>query len=63
MTVYALKHPDGRWLYHLPKPDNFKTPGNQFRITEVTGVFADGQPMQKLHGDGGPPTTRPPASP
>ena len=51
MTVYALKHPDGRWLYHLPKPDTFKTDGNQLRITELTGVFADGQPMQKLRGD------------
>jgi hypothetical protein len=51
VTVYALKHPDGRWIYHLPKPANFKTPGNQLRITELTGVFADGQPMTQLHGD------------
>ncbi|MFM9780405.1 hypothetical protein [Streptomyces scabiei] len=51
MTVYALKHPDGRWLYHLPTPDAFKTPGNQLRITELTGVFADGQPMEKLRGN------------
>jgi len=51
VTVYALKHPDGRWLYHLPKPDAFKTPGNQLRINEITGVLADGQPMEKLHGD------------
>lgn len=43
MTVYALKHPDGRYLYHLPKPKDF--PFN------VTGVFADGQPMEKLPGD------------
>ena len=43
MTVYALKHPDGRFLYHLPKPKNF--PFN------VTGVFADGQPMEKLPAD------------
>lgn len=49
MTVYALKHPDGRWLYHLPTPDTLKTPGNQLRLTELTGVFADGQPMEKLH--------------
>jgi hypothetical protein len=51
VTVYALKHPDGSWLYHLPKPDTFTTPGNQIRITEFTGVFADGQPMEQLHGD------------
>ncbi len=51
MTVYALKTDDGRWLYHLPKPDAFKTPGHQIRLTKVTGVFADGQPMQELHGD------------
>lgn len=44
MTVYALKHPDGRWLYHLPRPDTFRF------VTDVT-VFADGQPMEKLHGD------------
>lgn len=43
MTVYALRHPDGRFLYHLPKPKDF--PFN------VTGVFADGQPMEKLPGD------------
>ncbi|MER6249436.1 hypothetical protein [Streptomyces griseorubiginosus] len=43
MTVYALKHPDGRWLYHLPAPDGF--PHN------VTGVYADGQPMEKLPKD------------
>lgn len=43
MTVYALKHPDGRWLYHLPKPKDFPF--------TVSGVFADGQPMEKLHGD------------
>lgn len=50
MTVYALKHPDGRWLYHLPIPSTLKTPGNQLRITKMTGVFADGQPMEELHG-------------
>lgn len=50
MTVYALHHPDGRWLYHLPKPDNFGTPGFGSRA-DITGVFADGQPMEKLHGD------------
>ncbi|MET7713729.1 hypothetical protein [Streptomyces sp. NPDC005407] len=50
MTVYALKHPDGRWLYHLPKPEAFGTPG--FGSTaKVTGVFADGQPMEQLHAD------------
>jgi hypothetical protein len=51
VTVYALKHPDGRWIYHLPKPDTFKTLGRQLRITELTGVYADGQPMTRLHGD------------
>lgn len=50
MTVYALKHPDGRWLYHLPKPDTFGQPGFASRA-QVTGVFADGQPMEKLHSD------------
>lgn len=45
MTVYALKHPDGRWLYHLPKPDTFG------RWANVTGTFADGRPMEPLHGD------------
>lgn len=50
MTVYALKHPDGRWLYHLPKPSTFGTPGFGSRA-EVTGVFADGQPMEQLHSD------------
>lgn len=43
MTVYALLLPDGRYAYHLPKPSNF--PHN------VTGVYADGQPMEKLQGD------------
>ncbi|MCI3279162.1 hypothetical protein [Streptomyces cylindrosporus] len=46
MTVYALKHPDGRWLYHLPKPD-----ADDFRHESVAGAFADGQPMEKLHSD------------
>jgi hypothetical protein len=41
VTVYALKHPDGRFLYHLPTPDGFRS------ATDVT-VFADGQPMEKL---------------
>lgn len=50
MTVYALKHPDGRWLYHLPTPDAFGTPGLTSRA-QVTGVYADGQPMEKLNGD------------
>ncbi|MGW2384344.1 hypothetical protein [Streptomyces sp. NPDC001658] len=44
MTVYALRHPDGRWLYHLPKPDTF-------RSMAVDGVFADGQPMTQLPRD------------
>lgn len=50
MTVYALKHPDGRWLYHLPTPDTFGTPGFGSRA-EVIGVYADGQPMEKLPRD------------
>jgi len=50
VTVYALKHPDGRWLYHLPTPEAFGTPGFGSRAT-VTGVYADGQPMEKLHSD------------
>ncbi|MFD5848343.1 hypothetical protein [Streptomyces chartreusis] len=50
MTVYALRHPDGRWLYHLPKPEAFGKPGFGSRA-EVTGVYADGQPMQQLHAD------------
>lgn len=50
MTVYALKHPDGRWLYHLPTPVAFGTPGLTSRA-QVTGVYADGQPMEKLNGD------------
>lgn len=49
MTVYALKHPDGRWLYHLPVPDAFRAAAG-FGHT-MTGVFADGQPMEKLTGD------------
>lgn len=48
MTVYALKHPDGRWLYHLPTPDSFGTPGFGSRA-KVAGVYADGRPMEQLH--------------
>lgn len=44
MTVYALKHPDGRFLYHLPKPDTFPN------IRDLS-LTADGQPMTKLNGD------------
>jgi hypothetical protein len=51
VTAYALKHPDGRFLYHLPTPDAFGTPGNRIRVTELTGMYADGQPMEKLHAD------------
>lgn len=50
MTVYALKTPDDRWLYHLPTPAAFGTPGFGSRA-QVTGVFADGQPMEQLHSD------------
>lgn len=41
MTVYALKLPDGRFAYHLPKTDTLT--GHR-----LTGVFADGQPMTPL---------------
>lgn len=43
MTVYALKTDDGRWLYHLPKPDTFPN---------IRGISlaADGHPMTKLNG-------------
>lgn len=44
MTVYALHHPDGRWLYHLPKPDTFPN------IRDIS-LTADGQPMTKLSRD------------
>jgi len=46
VTVYALKHPDGRWLYHLPKPGS-----DDFQYETVAGAFADGQQMEKLHSD------------
>ena len=49
MTVYALKHPDGRWLYHLPRPDTFGV--DDWGAMPITGVFADGQPMEKLPRD------------
>lgn len=41
MTVYALKHPDGRYLYHLPKPD-------ALRGEPIASMLADGQPMSEL---------------
>lgn len=44
MTVYALRHPDGRWLYCLPTPSSFLH-------APTTGVFADGLPMTPVHGD------------
>jgi hypothetical protein len=40
VTVYALHLPDGRFAYHLPTPKDFPR--------DVTGVYADGQPMEKL---------------
>lgn len=46
MTVYALRHPDGSFLYHLPKPDT-----SDFKYETLTGAYADGQPMERLHGD------------
>lgn len=46
MTVYALRLPDGRFAYHLPKPDT-----RDFKYAQVNGMFADGQPMTKLHSD------------
>jgi len=45
VTVYALKTDDGHWIYHLPKPDT-----QDFRYTTAGGTFADGQPMEALHG-------------
>jgi hypothetical protein len=50
VTVYALKTSDGRWAYHLPTPTEFGTPGFGSRA-KVTGVLADDQPMEHLHGD------------
>lgn len=44
MTVYALKHPDGRWLYHLPKPETFPN-------IRDTSIAADGQAMDSLNHD------------
>lgn len=41
MTVYALKHPDGRWLYRLPTPQDL-------RSASLTEMLADGQPMTLL---------------
>lgn len=41
MTVYALAHPDGRFLYFLPAPEG------QHRRTPVS-ITADGQPMTRL---------------
>lgn len=35
---YAVRHPDGRWLYHLPKTDPNST----------LAVLADGQPMTQV---------------
>jgi hypothetical protein len=46
VTAYALHLPDGRYAYHLPKPDS-----PDFKYATVNGVFADGQPMTKLHSD------------
>ncbi|MFF7335386.1 hypothetical protein [Streptomyces sp. NPDC008150] len=45
MTVYALHHPDGRWLYHLPK-----LAGRDWQA-KTTGMLADGQPMGALPAD------------
>ncbi|TQE33206.1 hypothetical protein Sipo7851_21700 [Streptomyces ipomoeae] len=41
MNQYAIQHPDGRWLYHLPNP-------SRFGATSRTGIYADGQPMTPL---------------
>ncbi|MEV6421836.1 hypothetical protein [Streptomyces sp. NPDC051662] len=38
---YAIQHPDGRWLYHLPAP-------GESRLAPVTGMYADDQPMSAL---------------
>jgi hypothetical protein len=37
---YAIQHPDGRWLYHLPYGGHGKP--------ERTSVLADGQPMTRI---------------
>ncbi|MFD8384323.1 hypothetical protein ACFV2X_38375 [Streptomyces sp. NPDC059679] len=41
---YAIQHPDGRWLYHLPGDTQWGQP-------QRTGVYADGQPMTQLTKD------------
>ncbi|MFI7089480.1 hypothetical protein ACIBUR_38580 [Streptomyces anulatus] len=38
---YTIRHPDGRWLYHLPAP-------SESHRAPVTGMFADGRPMTAL---------------
>ncbi|MGW1976463.1 hypothetical protein [Streptomyces sp. NPDC001889] len=44
---YAVRHTDGRWLYHLP---NCTTLGSAPR----TGIYADGQPMTRVGGERSP---------
>lgn len=39
---YAIHHPDGRWLYFLPRP------GGEYHDSQRTAVLADGKPMTKL---------------
>lgn len=39
-SQYAVQHPDGRWLYHLPY--------GGWNKPQRTGVLADGQPMTRI---------------
>jgi hypothetical protein len=47
--VYALHHPDGRWLYSLPGPK--RDAPSPFRFATHLANLADGQPMTHLRGD------------
>ncbi|MDX3695054.1 hypothetical protein PV726_32900 [Streptomyces europaeiscabiei] len=46
LNQYAIRHPDGRWLYHLPNPSCFYS-------TPRIGTYADGRPMTPLAGHRG----------
>jgi hypothetical protein len=46
VTVYALHHPDGRWLYSLPAPKE----ANNFHARPTQAMHADGQPMDHIQG-------------
>ncbi|MGW1290052.1 hypothetical protein ACWD4N_42185, partial [Streptomyces sp. NPDC002586] len=45
MPIFAIQHPDGRWIYSLPAPKDLS-----FNARHV-GMFADGQPMAHVFGD------------